>query len=187
MKLATVILGVLILSLHLGPMSCAAQQIEVLTVSDRNLSLDMGPGFELLRLDHNASTDGLFMYNLALTDLNDTQRRFAYLSVITVYDEVMRGMDPSTVAGILSGSIVAAAVADGAREMGNWTAVDGNGKTVTVHRLASDDPAFQASQGNVSTAAWEVDENVYVALLSLYDDQTTGQIVQTMGVGQATG
>ncbi|NYT01866.1 MAG: hypothetical protein GKC10_03800 [Methanosarcinales archaeon] len=53
---------------------------------------------------------------------------------------------------------------------------------MTVYRLASDDPALQASVGNVSTATWDLDSNVYVSLISLFDDQTTERIVQTLSL-----
>ncbi|NYT01865.1 MAG: hypothetical protein GKC10_03795 [Methanosarcinales archaeon] len=108
MKSVKLLIGLQILILLLGP-SCAAQQIPVMTVSERSLSVDMGESFVLSQANLNSSSDGLFMYNMVLIDRNDTERRFAYLSLISVYDDLMKNIDPSTMASLFSESVVAAA------------------------------------------------------------------------------
>ncbi|HEX7445023.1 MAG TPA: hypothetical protein VF300_01410 [Methanothrix sp.] len=64
-----------------------ALESKVLTVSEKTLSVDLGPNFEIMRSPSNTSSEGMISQDFVI---NDTAGEgAAFISILGVYDGVL--------------------------------------------------------------------------------------------------
>ena len=79
-------------------MPCMALESTVFTISEKTLSVDLGPNFEINRSELNTSDRGLVSQDFIIN--NTGTPGAAFISVMSVYGEVMNRMSPSSVSEI---------------------------------------------------------------------------------------
>jgi len=153
---------------------------KVLTVSERSLSLDLGPSFEIYGKDLNVSGKGMVSQDFLINDT--AQAGAAYLSVMSIYDQVMRRLDPGMLTEIFLTGGIMALESRGDVEIGNWTATDSTGANVTVHTLQAKDPRLAQLSGTYEIACWNLDGSTYALMASMLDKNTTRQVIENLTI-----
>jgi hypothetical protein len=110
---------------------CTALESKVLTVTEKTLSVDLGPSFEIYGGEFNASEKGMVSSDFVIN--NTATAGAAFVSVMSVYDEMMSKMSPGALSELFLIGGISAVEARGDTETGNWTAVDSQGRNVTVY------------------------------------------------------
>ena len=91
MKPFTVLVPAILLLACLA-LPCTALESKVLTVSEKTLSVDLGPSFEIYGGEFNASVKGMVSSDFVIN--NTATAGAAFVSVMSVYDEIMSKMSP---------------------------------------------------------------------------------------------
>jgi len=125
---------------------------KVLTVSERTISLDVGPSFEINRSALNISDNGMASQDFLIN--NTASAGSAFISIMSVYDEVLGRMSPSSLSELFLIGGMSAVEARGDKETGNWTAVSALGKNVTIHIMSAKDERIQMPGGRYDIAVW---------------------------------
>ena len=159
---------------------CLALESTVFTISEKTLFLDLGPNFEINRSELNTSDRGLVSQDFMIN--NTGTPGAAFISVMSVYGEVINRMSPSSVSEIFLIGGMAAAEERGDVEIGNWTAVDHQGKNVTVHTLFTKDEGIRQLGGTYDVAVWNLDSSSYAVTTSLLDKNNTTQLIKTLAI-----
>jgi len=159
---------------------CTALESKFLTVTEKTISLDLGPGFEMVRDEFNASDNGMVSQDFIIN--NTAAPGAAFISIMSVYDETMRKMSPGTLSELFLIGGISAVEAKGAVETGNWTAVDSQGKNVTVHTLSTNDERIEMLGGSYDMAVWNLDGSDFAVMVSLLDQNNTTQTIRTLAV-----
>ena len=159
---------------------CPALESKVLTVSEKTLSVDLGPSFEIGSSAFNASGKGMASQDFLIN--NTDTAGAAFVSVMSVYDEVLGKMSPGSLSELFLVGGMSAVEARGDSEIGNWTAVSGLGKNVTVHTMSTEDERIQMLGGSYDMAVWDLDPSTYVVMVSLFDRDNTTQLIKTLAV-----
>jgi hypothetical protein len=90
---------------------CTALESKFFTVTEKTISLDLGPGFEMVRGEFNASENGMVSQDFIIN--NTDASGAAFVSVMSVYDETMSKMSPGALSELfLIGGISAIAKAE---------------------------------------------------------------------------
>ena len=158
----------------------AALESKVLTVSEKTLSMDLGPNFEISNSAFNISDKG--MASQAFLVNNTALTGSAFISIMSVYDEVLGKMSPSVLSEIFLVGGMSAVESKGDAETGNWTAVSRLGKNVTVHTMSTNNERIRTFGSSYDIAIWDLDRSTYAVLVSLLDRANTTQIVKTLAV-----
>lgn len=157
-----------------------ALESRVFTVSEKTLSVDLGPSFEIMSSQLNTSSKGIVSQDFVI---NGTAGEGAtFISIMSVYDEVLGRMSPASLSEIFLIGGMAATEARGDSEIGNWTAVSSLGKNVTVHTLSTKDERIQMVGGSYDIAVWDLDSSTHAVMVSLFDRDNTTQIIKTLAV-----
>jgi hypothetical protein len=157
-----------------------ALESKVLTVSEKTLSMDLGPSFEVSCGEFNASEKGMVRQDLIIN--NTGASGAAFVSVMSVYDDTMSKMSPGALSELFLIGGISGVVARGDREIGNWTAVDHQGNNVTVHTLSSDDERIDQLGGSYDMAVWNLDGPNFAVMVSLFDQNNTTQTIKTLTI-----
>ncbi len=159
----------------------AALESKVLVVSEKNLSIDLGPSFEISMSELNTSDRGMTSQDFLIN--NTAEAGSAFISIMSVYDEVLGRISPSSLSDIFLVGSLAAVEERGDSEIGNWTAVDRLGENVTVHTMRTEDERIQMLGGIYDTAVWNLDRSTYVVMVSLLDKDNTTKMIKTLAIG----
>ena len=169
-----------ILMLACLALPCTALESKVFTVSEKTLSVDLGPSFEIGSSALNTSGKGMTSQDF-LINKTDTAGA-AFVSIMSVYDEVLGRMSPGSLSEIFLVGGMSAVEARGDSEIGNWTAVSSLGNNVTVHTMSTEDERIQVLGGSYDMAVWDLDRSTYAVMVSLLDRDNTTQIIETLAV-----
>ena len=157
-----------------------ALESKVNTVSEKTLSVDLGPSFEINRSALNISDNGMASQDFLIN--NTALTGSAFISIMSVYDEVLGRMSPSSLSELFLIGGMSAVEARGDKETGNWTAVSALGKNVTIHTMSTNDERIQMPGGRYDIAVWDLDRSTYAVMVSLLDRDNTTQIIKTLAV-----
>lgn len=160
--------------------SSAALESKVLTVTEKTLSVDLGPSFEIFNSKLNTSDKGMSSQDFVINDT--TSNGSAFLSVMSVYDEVIGKLKPSVLTELFLTGGLAGVEARGDRVIENWTATSSLGDNVTVHVLSTNDSRIASLGGKYDVAVWNLDHSDYVVMTSLLDENNTTQIIKTLAI-----
>jgi hypothetical protein len=160
---------------------CAtALESNVFTITEKILSLELGPSFGIDGSEFNASEQGMISHDFLIN--NTAASGAAFISVLSIYDEVMRRMSPDSLSELFLIGGLSAVEARGDRETGNWTAPDPYGNEVTVHTMSTKDERIQILGGSYDMAVWSLDDSTYAVMVSLLDKNNTTQIIKTLAI-----
>jgi hypothetical protein len=157
-----------------------ALEAKVLTVSEKTLSVDLGPSFEINGGEFNASEKGMVSHDFIIN--NTVASGAAFISLMSVYDDVLAKMSPGALSELLLIGGISAVEAEGAVEIGNWTAVDSQGRNVTVHTLSTNDERVEKLGGSYDMAVWNLDGPNFAVIVSLFDHNNTTQTIKTLTI-----
>jgi len=176
--LFAVMLAMLLLACLAEP--CTAFESKFLTLSEKTLSVDLGPSFEVSKGDFKPGENGTVSQEFLIN--NTAAPGAAFLSIISVYDDIMRRMSTDALCELFLIGGLSGVEANGDAEIGNWTAVDFKGKNVTVHTIKSKDEDLSQVGGSYDLAVWNLDGQSYVVLVSLMDRNSTIQTIRTLAM-----
>ena len=161
-------------------LSAAALESNVFTITQKTLFMDLGPSFEIDGGELNVSGQGMISHDFLIN--NTAAPGAAFISILSVYDEVMRRMSPGSLSErFLIGGM--SAVEDRSdRETGTWTAPDQLGNKVTVHSMSTKDERIQILGGSYDMAVWSLENSTHAVMVSLLDRNNTTQIIKTLAV-----
>jgi len=159
---------------------CTALESKFVTVTEKTLSVDLGPSFEISRGEFNACEKGMVSQDFMI---NDTAApKAAFISVMSVYDNILSRMSPGSLSELFLIGGISAVEAKGDVEIGNWTAVDHQGNNVTVHTLSTKDERIQMLGGSYDIAVWNLDGLNFAVVVSLFDKNNITQTIKTLAV-----
>ena len=159
---------------------CTALESKFFTVSERTLSVDLGPSFEIDRGEFNASESGMVTQDFVIN--NTVAPGAAFISIMSIYDDIMSRMSPGALSELFLVGGISGVEARGDVEIGNWTAVDLKGNNVTVHTLSTNDERVQELGSKYDMAVWDLDKSTYAVMVSLFDKNNTTQAIKTMAI-----
>lgn len=157
---------------------CTAFESKFFTLSEKTLSVDLGPSFEISKGDFKPGENGTVSQEFLIN--NTAAPGAAFLSIISVYDDIMRRMSTDALCELFLIGGLSGVEANGDAEIGNWTAVDFKGKNVTVHTIKSKDEDLSLVGGSYDLAVWNLEGQSYVVLVSLMDRNSTMQTIRTL-------
>jgi hypothetical protein len=157
-----------------------ALESKVLTVTEKTLSVDLGPSFEINKSTWNSSERGMTSQDFVINDTAGNGS--AFFSIMSVYDEVMAKLRPNVLSELfLTGGLVGVE-ARGDTIIGNWTATNSLGDNVTVNTLSTNNRRIAPLGGTYDVAVWNLDKSNYVVMTSLLDRDNTTRIVRTLAI-----
>jgi hypothetical protein len=159
---------------------CIALESNVFTLTEKTLSVDLGPSFELNKSELNTSQTGIVSQDFLINDI--AKEEVAFLSVMSVYDEMMGMLSPDLLSELFLIGVLSEVESKGDVEIGNWTTTDVLGNNVTVHTLSTEDERVKPLGGTHDTAIWNLDQSTYVVLVSFLDENNTTQLIKTLAV-----
>jgi hypothetical protein len=159
---------------------CTALDSKFFTVTQKTISLNMSPSFEMVRGEFNTSEKGMVGQDFIINNTDAPGATF--ISVLSVYDETMSKLSPSALAEIFLVGGISGVKARGDAETGNWTAIDHQGNNVTVHTLSTNDSRIEMIGDSYDMAVWNLDGPSFAVMVSLLDRNNTTQIIKTLAV-----
>jgi hypothetical protein len=178
MRLSIIVGVILVVVLCCSP--TLALSAKVYSLSEENITIDLGPGFEISQKIVDNSNNGSFDQNLLLT--NSQAKGVAYLQIIDLYDDALKSLDPEAISGLWLQGGMGSAIKDGGKPSGNWSVVNSNGKNTTVHAVYIGNTSLKYMGNTVYFANWKVGRSMYVGMMSFFDKNVTKQIVKTLAV-----
>jgi len=157
-----------------------ALESQVLTVTEKTLSVDLGASFEVSSSAFNTSARGIASQDFLIN--NTATAGAAFVSVMSVYDEVLNRMSPSSLSELCLVGGMSAVEARGDVEIENWTAVDNRGMNVTVHTMKTEDERIQMLGGTYDMVVLSLDRSTYAVMVSVLDRNNTTQMIKTLAV-----
>jgi hypothetical protein len=179
MKHFTVLVPAILLLACLA-VPCTALESKLFTVTEKTISLDLGPSFEIVRGEFNTSENGMVSQDFIINN-TDTSHA-AFVSVLSVYDETLRKLSPGALSELLLIGGISGVQARGDEEIGNWTAVDHQGNNVTVHTMSTNDGRIEKLGGSYDMAVWNLDGPNFAVMVSLFDQNNTTQSIKTLTI-----
>ena len=177
-SLAAFLTGIVLLACLALPVS--ALESSVLTVCDKNLSIDIGPSYEIVSSNVDARSSGMISNDFIINDTAGNGS--AFVSILTIFDEILTKMNPDALSELFLIGGLEAAKENGDTEVGNWTAVDSRGRNVSVTTMSSADKEVQMPNGVYNISIWNLDSTTYALLVSSLDVDNTTQIIKTLAV-----
>ncbi len=159
---------------------CTALESKFFTVTEKTISLDLGPNFEMSRGEFNTSENGMVSQNFIIN--NTIAPGATFVSVLSVYDETLSKLSPGALAELFLIGGISAMQAKGDVEIGNWTAVDHQGNNVTVHTLSTNDERIDMLGGSYDMAVWNLGGSNFAVMVSLFDQNNTTQTIRTLTI-----
>lgn len=159
---------------------CIALESNVLTVSEKTLYVDLEPSFEIQTGDFNTSKKGLASQEFIIN--NTAAPGAAFVSIMSVYDEVMGKVNSSVLSELFLIGAISAVEARGDVEIGNWTAVNSLDKNVTIHTMSTDDERIEPVGSTYDIAVWNLDKSMYVVMTALLGRNDTAQMINTLAI-----
>lgn len=157
-----------------------ALESKFFTVTQKTISLDMSPSFEMARGEFNTSENGMVGQDFLIN--NTATPGAAFISIMSIYDDIMRRMSHDALAELLLIGGISGVEARGDEETGNWTAIGHQGYNVTVHTISTNDKRIDMLGGSYDMAVWNLDGHSYAVMVSLLDRNNTTQIINTLAV-----
>jgi hypothetical protein len=176
---SALVLAVL-LALACISMPCAALQSKVLTLTERNLSIDLDGGFQVAQSYVDNSTDGIFTQTLLIT--NARSEGAAFLQVGSVFDPTSRALSAESFSSQWITGVMTPSAPGNGTTAGNWTVADRLGQNVTVVAVHPEVASMQAFGKTMNIACWELPGNNYVGLMSFFDRNVTDTIIGTLSL-----
>ncbi|HPT37196.1 MAG TPA: hypothetical protein PLZ44_02790 [Methanothrix sp.] len=159
---------------------CTALESQFLTISEKSLSVDLGPGFEISKGVFNASGNGKLSQEFLIN--NTEAPGAAFLSIMGVYDEIMRKLSADSLCEIFLIGGLEGAKSRGDVQAENWTAVDHLGRNVTVCTMKSKDMALSWAGGSYDIAVWNLEGSTYALMVSMLDRKNTTEVIRTLSI-----
>lgn len=148
------------------------------TVTEKTLSLDLGPSFIIEPGKFNFSEDGIVIQEFLIN--NTDNGNSALVSVIGVYDPQIKNQSSDDISEIYAaGLILAMENNTGYQLTGNWTALNSQGGNVNGHSMARGN-LDNSSQKTIDVAVWNLEASNYASIMSLLDRDNTTKIINTM-------
>jgi hypothetical protein len=178
-RFASMVSALLLLLSFAASMNAAALEGTVLTVAERGLSADIPSDFSICTAEADANTTGIFSYGLMINS-SDTEAGSIFLSIFSVYDDVMRRMSPSSLSDLFLSAEISEVESHGDAVVANWSVVDLLGMNVTVLSLETSDP--RVSGGSYDMASWSLDGKVQVLMVSTAERNVTEKLIGTLKI-----
>lgn len=178
-RFASMVSALAILLSLAAAMNGAAFEGTVLTIAERGLSADIPSDFSIYAAEADANTTSIFSSDLMINS-TDPEAGSIFLSILSVYDDVMRRMSPASLSDLFLSAEISEVESHGDAVVGNWSAVGPQGETVTVLILSTLDP--RVSGGSYDMASWSLDENVQVLMVSTADRNVTESLIGTLKI-----
>jgi hypothetical protein len=159
---------------------CTALESKFFTLTEKTISLDLGPGFEMASGEFNTSKNGMVSQDFVIN--NTDASGAAFVSVMSVYDETMSKMSTGALSELFLIGGISGVEARGDKEIGNWTAVDYKGNNVTVHTMSTEDERVEMVGGSYDMAVWNLDGRNFAVMVSLFDQNNTTQTIRTLTI-----
>ena len=179
MKPFTVLVPAILLLACLA-LPCTALESKFFTVTEKTISLDLGPSFEMVRGEFNTSENGMVGQDFIINNTDASGATF--ISVLSVYDETLSKLSPGALSELFLIGGISGVKARGDEEIGNWTAIDHQGNNVTVHTLSTNDARIDMLGGSYDMAVWNLDGPSFAVMVSLLDRNNTTQIIKTLAI-----
>jgi hypothetical protein len=176
MKFGTIIGLILATAIFFSP--SLALHTNVYSLSERNLSIDLGPGFEVTQKKVDNCSGGYFVQNLMIA--NPNSKGVAVLQIMDLHDTTLKALNSSAFCEYWVQGWMSATLEDGGKSAGNWPAVDGKGQNVTIHMVSLGNTSMKVRGDTVNFGAWNIERNIYVGMLSFFDKNITKQMVKTL-------
>jgi hypothetical protein len=178
MKFGTIMGLILATAIFFPP--CLALHTNVYSLSERNLSIDLGPGFEVTQKKVDNCSGGYFVENLMIAKPNSTG--VAVLQIMDLYNGTLKALNSSVICEQWVQGMNSATLEDGGKSAGNWSAVDVIGQNVTIHMVSLGNTSMKVRGDTVNFGAWNIEKDIYVGMLSFFDKNTTKQMVKTLAL-----
>jgi hypothetical protein len=176
MKFGIIIGVILALTMCVSP--SLALNTNVYSLSERNLSINLGPGFEVTQKKVDNCSDGYFVQDLMIA--NPNLKGVAVLQIMDLYDATLKALNSSAVSEQWNQGLMSAAIQDGGMSAGNWSVPNSKGQNVTVYTVNMGNNSMKVMGNIANYANWNIENNVYVGMLSFFDKNITSQIVKTL-------
>lgn len=162
-------------------MPVASLESKFLTICEKNLSIDLGPGYEIIDSKFNTSNSEMISNDLIIT--NNALPGSAFISIMTVYDDILTKLNPDALSEIFLIGGLEAASEEGDVQIGKWTAVDSRGRNVSVTTMKTANEDAKMLDGIYNISIWNLDRTNYALLVSSFDEYNTTQIIKTLTIG----
>ncbi len=156
----------------------AALDTKFYTVTEKTLSIDLGPSFIIEQGKFDANEDGMITQEFLIN--NTGAPGSALVSITGVYDNELRYLSPSNLSQIFASGVILGMEERGDRVAGNWTAQDSRGGNVTVQSLISQNPENASDSRAYDMAVWNLEGPNYAIVISLLDSDNTTRLINTM-------
>lgn len=178
--------------LVLFSIASATLDAKVLTLCERNLSINLSEGFKIVANDDLTSSEGSFAQGFTI--VGTQTKGSAMLQVMDIYDEDTLLYGPEFISRTWKMGVNIAAsmlsLEDDAEDegnftdnfLGNWSTTDYLGNNVSVTTINAEGSLLSAFGETADIAHWNIGENRYVGLVSFFDQNTTKQIIGSMQV-----
>lgn len=173
------ILAVL-LALACTALPALALESKVLTLEERNLSIDLNSSFEVAQKRVDNTTEGIFTQTLLLT--NAQSKGAAFVQIGSAYDPTIRALSTESLSLQWTTGVVNASAPKNGTLAENWTATDRLGQNVTVFVVQPEDDSLEAFGKTMYVANWNVGQYDYVGLLSFFNRSVTSHIIETLSL-----
>lgn len=164
----------------------AALESKVLTICEKNLTVDLGPGYEIDSREFDTSSKGMASDEYIINNTAEPGA-YAFVSIMTIYDEILTKMNPDALSELFLIGGFKAALEEGDAEIGKWTALDSRGRNVSVTTMKTANEGARMTDGiyndgiyNISI--WNLDMTTYALLVSSFDKDNTTQLIKTLAV-----
>ncbi len=157
-----------------------ALELNVSTVCDKSLFIDLGPSFEIVSNRFDDSSKGMISNDITISDT--AQAGSAYVYVMTIFDKILSMMNPDALSGLLQAAGIEAVGEEGHREIGQWTALDSRGRNVSVTTMKAANESERVPGGIYNISVWNLDSRTYILMVSSFDENNTTQIIKTLTI-----
>ena len=175
-----------ILALACLALPVASLESTVLTICEKKLTVDLGPGYEIHRIVFDTSSKGMVLDEFLINN-NAEPGATAFVSILTIYDEILAKMNPDALSELFLIGGLEALKEEGDAQIGKWTAFDSRGRNVSVTTMKTANENVRMTDGiydkgiyNISI--WNLDITTYALLVSPFDEDNTTQLIKTLAV-----
>jgi len=167
-----------ILALAIFASTSLALNTNIYSLSERNLSIDLGPGYDVTQNNVDNCSGGYFVQDLMITNANSSG--LAILQIMDLYDATQKAMNSSTISEQWDQGMMSSALQDGGINTGNWKVLNSKGENVTIYTVSMSNNSMKVMGNTANFANWNIERNVYVGMLSFFDKNVTSHIVNTL-------